>query len=244
MPMAIPSAVSIVRVRRARSPMVPTRERSAARSRLRDDVAAPAHTATAVSSSTTRPSRIVDPPGGAGGDLSFMGDQHDRAAAVVQLGQQLDDGAAGAAVEVPRRLIGEDDRGVTDESAGDGDPLALAARQFARNGGRLGRRARQLQRLGGRLQPVPSSDPGVQQAVGHVLEGRQALDEVELLEHEPDAAPAHGGQPGVAQRAHIDAIDAHRSRRRSLQCADDVEQRRLAGARRTDDDRELAGDAR
>ena len=36
MPMAMPSAVSIVRDRRARSPMVPTRNRSAARSRLRE----------------------------------------------------------------------------------------------------------------------------------------------------------------------------------------------------------------
>ena len=39
---------------------------------------------------------------------------------------------AGFGIEVAGRLVGENDRGIVDQCAGDGDPLALAAGEFVR----------------------------------------------------------------------------------------------------------------
>ena len=44
--------------------------------------------------------------------------------------QQIDDGLAGVGIEVSGGFIREEDGGVVDEGAGDGDPLLLAAAQF------------------------------------------------------------------------------------------------------------------
>ena len=87
--------------------------------------------------------------------------------------------------------------------------------------------------------PAPGH-PGVEQPAGDVLQRGQALDEVELLEHEADPPPAERGEPSVAEAADVVAVDAHGPRGRSLQGADDVDQRRLPGPGRADDDDELA----
>ena len=44
--------------------------------------------------------------------------------------QELGDSQAILCIEVPRRLVGEDELGTTDEGAGDGDTLLLTAREF------------------------------------------------------------------------------------------------------------------
>src|SRR3954447_612442 len=74
----------------------------------------------------TRPRRVV-------------GDHHDRLAELAdRLAHELEDLRAGAAVEVAGRLVGEDDRRLGREGAGDCDALLLPAAQLARAMGEAG----------------------------------------------------------------------------------------------------------
>jgi hypothetical protein len=61
-----------------------------------------------------------------------MRHQHDRAALPGELAQQRQDGGAGLDVEVPRRLVGQQQRRIVDQRAGDREALLLAAREVVR----------------------------------------------------------------------------------------------------------------
>ena len=61
------------------------------------------------------------------GDVGLVGDQHDRAAFLVEAREDPQHLLGGARVEVAGRLVGEDHRRVGDERARDGDALLLAA---------------------------------------------------------------------------------------------------------------------
>ncbi len=107
------------------------------------------------------------------------------------LGEQVEHGPAGLAVQAPRRLVREDDPGPREEGSGDGHPLPLAARQLLR------------EPAGGSLEPergeqsVRSSTPVTvapdDGAEGHILADGHRGDEEERLEHESAlAAPVQG----------------------------------------------------
>ena len=113
----------------------------------------------------------------------------------VQLAEHLHDLLAGRAVEVAGGLVGQEDRGLVDQRAGDGDALALAARQL----------------VGPVVHAVAQADPaaaprwrgsrrslrrdaGVDQRQLDVVERRGAGQQVERLEDEPDLLVAHPGQ--------------------------------------------------
>ena len=62
------------------------------------------------------------------GDFGVVGDQEDGLAAGFVEGQEdVEDGTAGLGVEVSGGLVGEEEGGIVDEGAGDGDALAFAA---------------------------------------------------------------------------------------------------------------------
>ena len=67
-----------------------------------------------------------------------MSDGHERESLAVQALEEVEDVAARRGVEVAGRLVGEDHRRVGDQRAGDGDALALTARQ--RVGSAIGQR--------------------------------------------------------------------------------------------------------
>ena len=69
----------------------------------------------------------VDDAPGVGRDVRLVGDQDDGLAGVVELLEDADDLLRGARVEVAGGLVGEQDRRVGDQGAGDGHPLLLAA---------------------------------------------------------------------------------------------------------------------
>ena len=123
-PMITPS---IVRAARSR----PVRRRENAR-----------RTSSRILMPTEPPVADVHLAAGRCGDLGVVGDEDDRAARPVELAEQLEDLAARGLVEVAGRLVGEDERGVGDEGAGDGDALLLAAGELGRLVGRPGRRGR------------------------------------------------------------------------------------------------------
>ena len=89
--------------------------------------------------------------------LVVRGHQHGRAQ-LVDLDQELDDLPAGDGVEVAGRLVGDEDRRIVDERAGDGGPLLLAARQLRRAGGGRARAARPGSAAGapGAGPPIPA----------------------------------------------------------------------------------------
>ena len=78
-----------------------------------------------------RPSRIWIDALGTARHVVLVGDEHDRAARAVQVDEQGEDVGGRGRVEVAGRLVGEDQRGLGHQGAGDRDALLLAARQLA-----------------------------------------------------------------------------------------------------------------
>ena len=145
------------------------------------------------------------------GDVLVVRDHHDRRALVVQPVEQVEDGRAGGLVEVAGGLVGEQDPRRVHERPGDGDPLALAARQLGRRVPRTGPEPDAVERLAGPTQPLGSSDALVEQPVGDVLDRGPSVEQEELLEHEPQVHGAHPGQRGVRQRGDVVARRAARA---------------------------------
>ena len=74
-----------------------------------------------------------DDPVGVAGRHRVVGHHHDGLAELAHgLPHEREDLGAGAAVEVPGRLVGEDDLGPAGEGPGHGDALLLAAGELAR----------------------------------------------------------------------------------------------------------------
>ncbi len=192
------------------------------------------------SSPTIAPSSSATRRGRRARELAVVRDQDDRRPAAVQVAQQVEDGAARAAVEVAGRLVGQDQRRLADQRPGDGDPLALAARELRRLVPEPVLEADALQRRLGAPPPFADRHPGVQQARGDVVGRRQRLQQVEALEHEADAPRAQGRQLAVAHPPGVDAGDVHRPGRRPVEQAHELQQGRLARARRADHGHELA----
>ena len=72
----------------------------------------------------------LDLAGHALGDGVVVGDDHDGRAGLVKLVDQGQDGLSGGLVEVAGRLVSENDGRLADQGPGDGDPLALPAREL------------------------------------------------------------------------------------------------------------------
>src|SRR5581483_5299814 len=107
------------------------------------------------------------------GQLGVVGDHRDRAAVAVQVRQEVDDGGAGGRVEVPGRLVGEQQRGPSDDRAGDGDALALAAGQVVRAMGEAVPQADAFERRAGELAAPARRRAVVQQSGGDVVQRGQ-----------------------------------------------------------------------
>ena len=116
-------------------------------------------------------------------------------------------------VDGARGVVEDQDRRVDEQRAGDGDALALAARQrvaaLADHGvvplGQVTDEAGGTGRLGGRPDLVHG---GIGPSVGDVLPDRHREEEG-LVEDDADV----GAQAGEGQVAHVVAVDVHRSPR-------------------------------
>ena len=173
-----------------------------------------------------------DPPGGVG-DRLVVGDQQDRLTASVKAAEQLEHLLAALAVEGAGRFVGEHDRGLVGERPGDGQTLALSAGQHARGLPRLVADAEQIEqvtsmRLGGT--PLASGD---HRRHHDVLQRRHPLEQVEELEHDADVLAPHDRQAALIHAGerlpgdHDLALVGH------IESGDDVQQGRLATARRS-----------
>ena len=222
MPMAMPRADRTARRRRVRRPTAPTRSRSAGSSRER-------HRA------TTRPSRSAMRRGSAAARSRSWVMIIDRRALGVELAQQRHDLRARARVEVAGRLVGEDDRRPGDDRAGDRHALALAAGELLR----------------AVVQAVPEPDALERRRAARACAARPACRcRAGPWRRSPARSSRRSGRTaGTRSRSTSRAAPASsrssrsatsapatgRDRRRAIERAHHVQQRRLARARRADD---------
>ena len=87
--------------------------------------------------------------------MGVVGDDQDARAAVRQAGQAAQQIVRSGGVEVRGRLVEDQEVGVGEEEAGDGDPLALPARDPRPGLADLG-----LEPLGQRVEPLAEADRG------------------------------------------------------------------------------------
>ena len=129
---------------------------------------------------------------------------------------------------------------LADDGAGDGDPLPFAAGQLVGTVVEPMAEPDPVQRGRGQPAPLPARHPGVQQPVGHVVQGGHAAGQMELLEHEPDGGGPQRGQLAIGQPGHIVAGDQHGAGGRPVEGPDEIEQSGLTRTGWPDHGRQFA----
>ena len=175
-----------------------------------------------------------------GGHVQVVGDDHDGGALLVELAEQVQDGRPGGRVQVAGGLVGHDQGGPAGQGPGDGGALLLAAGELV---GPVAEPVAEADPLdGGAGQPAPVGHPAapVEQAVGHVVEHAEPVEQEELLEHEPQPPGPQPRQLLVGHGRGVLPGDAHHAPGGPLQGAHDVQQGALARPRRADDGHQLA----
>ncbi len=179
---------------------------------------------------------------GVRGDTGLVRDQHHRR---TLLGrgprQQFHDLLAGQAVERPRRLVGEDDRGLDDEGTRDRHALGLTAGHLTGPTALQPVETEPREPRRGQLFGRPATHPVEEERQGDVLDRRELGDELAELEHEPERRPAQSTALGVAHRVDPGALERHVPFVGHGDPGQAMEQRRFARTARAHDRDDLAG---
>src|SRR5439155_17976701 len=127
-----------------------------------------------------------------------------------QLPQYRNDLVGSLAVEVPRRLVGQQNARLVRQCARDRNALLLAAGELRRKVARTRRETDLLQQIRG-----AGATLRVVQAQGHhreldVLGRRQRRDQIEALEDESDVATADLRQVALAELRQLAAVERQR----------------------------------
>ena len=151
---------------------------------------------------------------------------------------QLEHLPAGDRVEVAGRLVAEDDGRARDERARHGDALLLAARHL---GGRCVAAIAEPDGVDERVEPLAiGASAADAQRQGDVLLRGQDGQQVVGLEDEADLAAAQQREVAVVEAVEARAGDLDPALGRPVEAGEDVQQRRLARARRAHDRGEAA----
>ena len=165
-----------------------------------------------------------------------MGDDDDGAALFAAGGlQQRQHLLAGLVVQRAGRFVAQQNFGVFGQRPRNGNALLLAARKLGREIV-LALAQADLVQHGVGVQRV-AADFRCQL---HVFARGQVLHQVIKLEHKADVVPAVGRQPFLVKAADALAVQQNGAGVAGIHAAQHVEHRRLAGARRAEDDAELA----
>ena len=165
---------------------------------------------------------------------------HDDEAVLGDVLQDLHHLHARLAVERAGRLVGEQNVRIVDERPRDGDALHLAAGHLVRLFVELVAKANALERLFRALAALALAHAGERERQLHVAQYRLVRNEVIALEDEADGVVAVAVPVGVGEVLCRSAADDEIAARIVVQTADDVEQRRLAAARMSEDGDKLA----
>ena len=176
---------------------------------------------------------------GTAGDVLVMRDDNDRQTFLVQTFQAVEDVRRTLRVEVAGGFVAQQQAGRADKGPRNRDALPFAAGQFARQEVDAMRQADPFDR-GQRAVPSAAGRPAaVHLRQHHVLKHCPIWQQVERLEHEPDALAPQACALLVGQRGGFHAVQSVEAVGRAIQAADDVQQRRLAGAGRPCDGQPL-----
>ena len=185
----------------------------------------------------------MDDPVGDAVDELVVGDDHARRALLAhQLPDEREERRAGLAIELPGRLVRQEEPGPDRECGSDRDPLLLAAGQFGGEGASPTAQAERVEELLGATARGSRGDApdgeGQLDCLADRVVGRDR-ETVVLLDHADRAAPV---APELAVGGAIErpAEDPERAGRWPGLTGEESEERRLATAGRTDDRHELA----
>ena len=155
---------------------------------------------------------------------------HDDEAVAGHVAQQVHDLHAGCGVEGTGRFVGQQNLGVVDEGARDGDTLHLAARHLRGLLVDVVLQADAFKGIEGALAALGAGDTG--QGEGQLDVGQDTLvwDQVVGLEDEADAVVAVGVPVAGLVVLRRNTVDDEVAALEAVEAADDVEHRRLAGA--------------
>src|SRR6266576_1503928 len=151
-----------------------------------------------------------------------------RRAAAVQRPQQVHHRLAVTGVEIPRWLVGEQDRRVTHDRAGDRDSLLLAPGELHRVMLRAMHHADPLERLLHAFGALPARHAAIGERQLHILGDGEVADQIEGLEHETDPPVADSGALGRRQVGHRLVLEQVAPVARRIEQTEDGEERRLA----------------
>ncbi len=172
------------------------------------------------------------------GEGAVMGDQQQgRALLPVEAEEQVAYPAAGLAIEVAGRLVGEQQRRPGHEGTSDGDTLLLASGEGARQ---VAAASVEPDGLQGRAHPRWIPLAAQLEGKGDVLLHREMGQQVERLEHEADRGQAQGGAPLLVELPQILTRDHDLSGAGLVEAREQGEQGGLAGAGGADDGDRLA----
>ena len=191
---------------------------------------------------------VADDPAGVEGDhaaahlvhhLAVVGDDDDGGAGAVDPVEHLHDPDRGARVEVAGRLVGEQQRRMVDEGAGDREPLLLAAGELVGEVRDLVGEADEAERVGDLPADLRARGADHLEGVGDVVVDVPAREQLEVLEDGADPA-AQVRDLRVGELGDVAAGDQDLALGR-IQLADQkLDQGRLAAAGRPDQEDELA----
>jgi len=147
--------------------------------------------------------------------------------------EQVRDLAAGGAVEITGRLVGDEDGRFDGERACDRDPLLLATGKLC---GIVGKTAAKADPLKHGARPVEGvGAAGKLQRHRHVLQCVHGLHQMEGLEYKADFLPAEARELVLPEAGIIEARDRDAAAVDPLQPGDHHQERRLARAGRPDE---------
>jgi hypothetical protein len=195
------------------------------------------------SDAATKPAVLHrEPPRSACGKLGVVGRHDHRGPAPrCEPREEVDDLGSGLRVEVPRGLVGEDDPWIGHQRPGDRDPLLLAAREVGRKVRRAVREADLLQQCRRPLAQFVLAYAGGCKRGLDVLERGQGRDQVELLEHEAEGREPQVGELPIPEDAQIVALEQDAAGSGTVERAEQLQQRGLAGPARSLEGDELPG---
>ena len=159
-------------------------------------------------------------------DVVFVRDQHERDALLaVEPLKDFHDFDRRARIEVAGWFIGQDDRGLIDQRAGDGHTLLLTAGELIGMAGFAARQPDAGERLRRAFVALGGSETGVEHRQFNVLHRRSAREQIETLKNETDFAVADVGAIVFGKPGHILAVEDVGSARRTVEAADEVHHR-------------------
>src|SRR5260370_3407834 len=174
-----------------------------------------------------------------GRDVIRVGDHHDRPTLGVELAEKFHDFETRFGVEVPGWFIGQQNRRVGHQRAGDGDALLLPARELVGEVAGSLQETDRFERGHGPLPPLLVV-AGVDQGHLDVVHRARSRNQVVGLEDKADLSIANPGQLVIRQVGDVVAVENVAAGGRLVEAADQVHQRALPRTRRAHDGDELA----